>query len=353
MPPIERTELACGHSISRVIKGSWQLAGGHGAVDEPHALDDMRRFVDAGITTFDCADIYTGVEDLIGRFLAQSRRAIQTGEMAPVEVHTKCVPDLDRLSTLQRADVAATVDRSLCRLGVERLDLVQLHWWDYTVPGYVDAAGWLYDLVERGKVRHVGVTNFDAEHLREILEAGIPIVSNQVQYSVLDRRPEPDLVNLCLERHVALLAYGTVAGGLLSSRYVGAPEPTPPYETRSLTKYKLIVEEFGGWNLFQSLLQTLSAIGGRHDVSLSAVATRYVLEKPSVAAVIVGARHTGHLADLARLPSIRLDSADRAAIDAVLGRARGPNGPVYGLERIRDGVHGAIMRYNLQREEPA
>ena len=348
MPGIERIDLAPGYSISRVVKGSWQLAGGHGRVDTAGALADMRRFVDAGVTTFDCADIYTGVEEIIGRFLRQSRNAIRTGDMSPVEVHTKCVPDLDRLPRLRRADVDATVDRSLRRLGVERLDLVQLHWWDYDIRGYVDAAGWLHDLERRGKIRHVGATNFDAEHLLEIVREGIPVVSNQVQYSVLDRRPESELTAVCRECGVSLLCYGTVAGGLLSNRYVSAAEPIPPYENRSLTKYKLIVDEFGDWDLFQSLLVALRSIADRHGVSLSSVASRYVLERPSVAAVIVGARHAGHLSDLAGLSSFSLDAADLKAIDTVLRCARGPKGSVYGLERIRDGAHGAIMRYNLQ-----
>lgn len=352
LPGIERIELAPGYSISRVMKGSWQLAGGHGDMDVAGAVADMRRFVEAGITTFDCADIYTGVEELIGAFLRVSRDAVRSGEVPPIQVHTKCVPDLDRLPTLSRLDVEATVDRSLRRLGVEQLDLVQLHWWDYSIPGYVDAAQWLHDLEKRGKVRHLGVTNFDVPHLEEILDAGIPVLSNQVQYSLLDRRPEPEMASFCRTHGISLLCYGTVAGGLLSDRYLGAAEPSPPYENRSLTKYKLIVDEFGDWRLFQSLLETVRAIADRHGVSLSAVASRYVLEKPAVAAVIVGARNDRHVSDIAGLCSFRFDAADFAALGDVLRRARGPKGPVYGLERIRDGAHGAIMRYNLQKETP-
>ncbi len=185
-----------------------------------------------------------------------------------------------------------------------------------------------------------------------ILHEGIPVVSNQVQYSVLDRRPELEMADFCKARGISLLCYGTVAGGLLSDRYVGAAEPSPPYENRSLTKYKLIVDEFGDWRLFQSLLGALQAIADRHEVSLSAVASRYVLEKPAVAAVIVGARHAHHLSDIAGLCSFHLDAADIALVDGVLRHARGPKGAVYGLERIRDGAHGAIMRYNLQEEAP-
>ena len=179
-----RIELQPGYSISRVIKGGWQLAGGHGAVDEKQAIRDMEAFVDAGITTFDCADIYTGVEELIGKFVKQNNQ---------VQIHTKYVPDLDELRGITKAYTQKIIDRSLVRLGVERLDLVQFHWWDYSVPRYVDAALHLVDLQKAGKIRHVGVTNFDGQRLRELINAGIPVVSNQVQYSVFDLRPEGDL----------------------------------------------------------------------------------------------------------------------------------------------------------------
>src|SRR5262245_66182149 len=116
---IPRVRLAAGYEISRLLKGGWQLAGGHGAVDAAAALDDMDRFVDAGITTFDCADIYTGVEALIGEWV--KRRRAQGGSM-PVQVHTKYVPDLDRLATHSRADVVRGIDRSLARLGGDRPD---------------------------------------------------------------------------------------------------------------------------------------------------------------------------------------------------------------------------------------
>jgi len=121
MTPIPGTELATGYRISRILKGGWQLAGGHGAVDRAAALDDMARFVDAGVTTFDCADIYTGVEELIGEFIRTR------GPGPELQIHTKYVPDIDTLPVLTKADVNRAIDRSLQRLGVERLDLVQFH----------------------------------------------------------------------------------------------------------------------------------------------------------------------------------------------------------------------------------
>jgi aryl-alcohol dehydrogenase-like predicted oxidoreductase len=338
---IPRIEIAPGYGISRVLKGGWQLAGGHGAIDQAKALDDMARFVDAGVTTFDCADIYTGVEELIGQFLRGRRSG------PSIQVHTKYVPDLDTLGSVTRAQVSAAVERSLTRLGVERLDLVQFHWWDYAVPRYVEVAGWLDDCRRAGKVANLGVTNFDTPRLRELVDAGIPIVSHQVQYSVLDRRPAAAMTALCEQAGIQLLCYGGVAGGFLSSRYLDQPAPAEPLENRSLVKYRLIVEEYGGWDRFQELLRALHAVATRHAVTISTVALRWVLDQPRVAGVIVGARHAGHLDDLRRIPALALAPADRDVIAAALAGAAGPSGDVYSLERAPGGVHGSIMRYTL------
>ena len=224
---LPRVRLAPGYTISCLLKGGWQLAGGHGAVDPADALSDMDRFVDAGMTTFDCADIYTGVEALIGEWL---KRRGARGGARPVQVHTKYVPDLDQLSTHSRADVTRGIDRSLARLGVACLDLVQLHWWDYGVPGYVEAAAWLDDLRRAGKIRNVGLTNFDQQRLSEVIAAGIPISAHQVQYSVLDRRPAEGMAALCADHGIGLLCYGALAGGFFSNRYLGRSAPTPPLE---------------------------------------------------------------------------------------------------------------------------
>jgi aryl-alcohol dehydrogenase-like predicted oxidoreductase len=344
---MERFHLTSEYSISRVIMGGWQMAGGHGAIEREQALVTLRAYAEKGITTFDCADIYTGVESLIGDFIRRNRDAMRNGSLPEIQVHTKYVPDLDSLSTLSRQDVQATIDRSLTRLGVERLDLVQFHWWDYDIPGYVEAALHLDALRQAGKIRHIGLTNFDAARLAEIWEAGVPVVSNQVQYSVLDHRPERGMVEFCESHGLRLLCYGTVAGGFLSERYLGVAEPTPPFENRSLTKYKLIIDEFGGWELFQQLLGTMDEIAQRNGVGIAAVATRYVLQKRGVGAAIVGARHVRHLSETLRLSSFVLSETDLSAIGKITGQSKGPVGDIYGLERIKGGKHAAIMKYDL------
>jgi aryl-alcohol dehydrogenase-like predicted oxidoreductase len=345
MSAIPRIELAPGYTISRVLKGGWQLAGGHGPVEEAAALDDMDRFVEAGVTTFDCADIYTGVEALIGEW--RKRRKGIAG--AGVQVHTKYVPDLDRLPTHSRADVARGVDRSLARLGVERLDLVQLHWWDCDVPGYVDAAVWLDELRRAGKIRHVGLTNFDRRRLSEIVAGGAAITSHQVQYSVLDRRPAAGLAAQCARDGIGLLCYGAVAGGFLSERYLGEPDPLPPLENRSLVKYRLIIDEFGGWDRFQEMLAALGRIAARHQATIGAVAIRWVLDQTGVSGVIVGARHARHLGQIRKACKLELDDEDRTEIARVQSASAGPDGDVYALERVKGGRHASIMKYGLQK----
>lgn len=341
---IPRTVLAPGYSISKVIKGGWHLAGDHGPVDRDRALADMAAFVEAGITAFDCADIYTGVEELIGAFRrAYPRHAKQ------LQIHTKFVPDLSELASVDRLYVEAIIDRSLLRLGVERIDLVQFHWWDYQMPRYVEIALELERLQRAGKIAHIGVTNFDVPRLRELIGAGIPILSHQLQYSLLDSRPEAGMAELCRVHDIAFLCYGTVAGGFLSDRWLGQPEPEAPFENRSLIKYKLIIDDFGGWPLFQELLACLRQIASKHATDIATVATRAMLDRPQVAAAIVGATSTAHLAAHMAIGTLVPDEDDRRALAAIMQRKSGPQGDVYALERDRDGPHGQIMKYDLNK----
>jgi len=347
--PIPRIELRPGYSISRILMGGWQLAGGHGPVDRDEAVESMLSFVKAGITTFDCADIYAGVEEIIGEFIRRQKSAFSSGNLPRIQVHTKYVPDLEALPTLTKTYTQAIIDRSLKRLGLERLDMVQFHWWDYTIPSYVETASHLLELQREGKIRYIGTTNFDAPHLEEILEVGIPVVSNQIQYSVLDHRPEKMMQPLASKHKFSLLCYGTIAGGFLSERWLGTPEPPESMENRSLTKYRLIIEEFGGYELFQKILAILKEIAEKHGVGIAEVASRYILQKPAVAGIIIGARNARHLERLKNIDSFKLDPADVRKIHSLVDRAWGPTGPVFGLERDRSGPHGKIMNYNLNK----
>jgi aryl-alcohol dehydrogenase-like predicted oxidoreductase len=345
----EEIELSPGYRISRVVRGGWQLAGGHGPIDRNKVVADLLVSCEEDLCTFDCADIYTGVEDLLGQLRTAVIRRGATDLLARIKIHTKFVPDLHLLPTLTKADVYNAIDRSLRRLRMERLDLVQLHWWDYELGNYVEAAQWLKELQQEGKITLIGGTNFDTSHTKELLKAGIPLTSMQVQYSLLDARPDHGLTELCKSQRVHLLCYGTVAGGFLSDAWLGRSEPFAPFENRSLTKYKLVVEEFGGWALLQELLRTLRSIADDHGVDIATVASRALLERPQVSAVIVGARNLKHLAANLAILDLRLSAQDLARIDNMLRQRRGPKGDVFTLERDRSGPHGSIMKYDLNR----
>ena len=344
---VETIDLRPGYEISRVIKGGWQLAGDHGPVDRSESVRDMEAFLDAGITTYDCADIYVGVEEMIGDFIADVRRRRGAEVASRARVHTKLVPDLGLLERVQPADIEAIIDRSLKRLQIEQLHLVQYFWWDLALGDPMIGMETLMRCQEKGKVAHIGVTNWDVAETQPFLDAGAELVSTQVQYSLLDRRPENGLTDWAAANGLKLLCYGTLAGGFLTENWLGKPDPGFAFENRSLIKYRLIIDELGPWEVFQRLLGILKSIGGKHGVSLSSVATRWVLDRPQVGAAIVGARTARHLPLTLEVFDFWLDDADRAAIDGLLEGASGPEGPVFGLERDRSGRHGQIMKYNL------
>jgi aryl-alcohol dehydrogenase-like predicted oxidoreductase len=346
-----RTELAPGYSICRLIVGGWQLSAGH-RTDAPAADEAVERLVELaelGLDTFDCADIYTGVEELLGRFLARWRTT-SVGSR-PIRIHTKLVPDLGVLPRVDRRYVEGIVDRSLLRLGVETLDLVQFYWWNFEVGEWLEAVRCLADLQRAGKVRHIGATNFTASEIGTMeREVGIKVISDQVQYSALDHRPEAGLADHCIGTGTRLLCYGALAGGFLTDMWRAMSEPGGPPSNRSLTKYRLIIEEFGGWEAYQALLGELSAIGQEKGVSAAAVALRYVLDRPAVAATMVGFSSTERMRANLRALEVDLTEDDTERIRRHSVLAPGPSGDVFGLERDREGPHGRVMRYDLNAE---
>jgi len=230
---------------------------------------------------------------------------------------------------------------------MERLDLVQFHWWDFSIPRYVETALELERLRRAGKIRCLGLTNFGVPHMLELVTAGVPIVSNQIQYSLVDDRANHGMVDSCSAHDISLLCYGTVCGGFLSERWLGRPAPAPPLRNRSLVKYRLIIDEFGGWESFQMLLTALHGVAMKRATDIASVATRVILDRERVAAAIVGAVDTSHLSAHARIGDLQLDDDDRRIIEAVTRQGRGPAGDIYELERDRSGVHGRIMKYDL------
>lgn len=322
LPQSSRFDLAPGLEICRVLNGLWQVSGGHGRIEPELAVEDMFRYIDSGFTTWDLADHYGPAEDFIGEFRRRLKAQRGSEALSAVQALTKWVP---RPGAMDRGWVEQNVDKALRRMDTETLDLLQFHWWDYGDERYLEALGHLSDLRDQGKIRHLGLTNFDTDHLQKIIEAGIPVTSNQVQYSLIDRRPDVRMAPYCQQNGVHLLAYGTVAGGLLSQRYAGQPEPArADLNTSSLGKYKQMQSAWGSWELFQKLLATLGDIARRHNVSVPNIAVGYILDRPAVAGVIVGARLgvAEHRQDNSRVFDFALAEDDLARIESVLQDSR-------------------------------
>jgi len=295
----------------------WQVAGGHGYIDHELAIADMMKYHDAGFTTWDLADIYGPAEDIIGQFRRRLLALKGKEELDRIQALTKWVPQPGKIT---RSIVNENIERSLRRMGANSLDLLQFHWWNYNNPYYMDALKYLSDLRDEGIIKHIGLTNFDTERMQIILDSGLQIVSNQVQYSIIDRRPEVKMIPFCLEHNISLLAYGSLCGGLMSERYLGRVQPTTAeLNTLSLRKYKQMIDAWGGWNLFQELLSTLKRIAQKHNVSIPNVATRYILAKSAVAGVIIGVRLgiVNHINNNVQAFNFFLEKSDCDVIDAV------------------------------------
>jgi aryl-alcohol dehydrogenase-like predicted oxidoreductase len=310
--PIEKTLLG-NLEICRILNGMWQVAGGHGQIDSESAVNDMEKYQDLGFTTWDLADIYGPAESLIGKFRDKVGNNFQA--------LTKFVPNPGPMSN---SIVSYYIDQSLEKMKTDCIDLLQFHWWDYSDSSYLDAMNNLSKLQNEGKIKHIGLTNFDTERVKIIKEHGHNIVSNQVQYSILDQRPDKLMAPFFAKHGIKILSYGTLLGGFFSEKYLGVDEPhRGNLTTSSLQKYKNMIDVWGGWQLFQELLFVMDSIAKKHNCSIANVATRFVLDKPQVAGVIIGTRLgiAEHREDNAKVFDVKLDIQDISLIDSITAKS--------------------------------
>ncbi len=312
-----KTSLKGRIPIRRLVTGLWQMADqerGGKTFDLDKAAEALIAYARAGFDTFDMADHYGSAEIVAGMVHKAMRDAGDT----PPTILTKWCPALGEMDA---GTVRKGVETALERLQLDSIDVMQFHWWRYENPQYIDALEHMMRLREEGLIREIGLTNFDALHLQLLLKNGIDIVSNQVCFSLLDRRAAHDLSRIALENDVAILAFGTLAGGFLSKRWLGEAEPDniPDW---SRMKYKRYIDAAGGWAAYQNLLRTLDDIANKHEVSLTNIATAWVLDHRAVRATIIGARLTEseHRADNLRALGVSLDADDHAAIEAATSR---------------------------------
>ena len=304
-------ELAPGLKISRIVTGLWQIADmeRHGKILDPLETSvHMKSYADTGFTSFDMADHYGSSEIIAGTF----KNNYQLKDN--VKLFTKWVPKPGKIN---RTDVKEAVKTALNRMQQSSIDLMQFHAWHYPDPSWLDGLFYLKELKEEGLIKHIGVTNFDSAHLNIALATGIPIVSNQICHSLIDQRANKEMVNICNQYGAKILAFGTLAGGFLTGKWLNKPEPSfTDLSTWSEMKYKRFIDAAGGWDIYQHLLKTVKQVADKHNVSIANISSRYILENPAVASIIIGARlgQSEHIDENKRVLNIDLDLEDLTSI---------------------------------------
>ena len=288
-----QSKLSSDLKISRIITGLWQMADIEREEDiDPKAYSEkIIPYVEAGLTTFDMADHYGSSELIVGEYNINN-------STSDVQLLTKWVP---KPGKVDKQSVSDAVQLALDRMKQTSIDLMQYHAWHYPDPSWLDALFYLTELKQEGLIKNIGVTNFDAAHLRVACASGIPIVSNQFSHSLIDQRANSSkIIDVCNEYGIKLLAYGVVMGGFLTNKWLNKNEPKPEnLKTWSEMKYKRFIDESGGWDAYQNLLNVVNQIAQNNDVSIANICSRYILENPLVAGIIIGARlgENNHIKD--------------------------------------------------------
>ena len=212
---VQTYKLAKNLEISRAITGLWQIADMEkdgNTLDPVRTAQFMAPYADAGLNTFDMADHYGSAEIIAGTFKKN------LGEGTKTKLLTKWVP---KPGPVSREQVREAVQARLDRLQTKKVDLLQYHAWKFSNPYWLDALIYLQELKEEGLIRAIGTTNFDTAHLRIAKSSGVDLVSNQISYSLVDRRGGGQMADFCADNGIAILAYGTLCGGFISKKWIG------------------------------------------------------------------------------------------------------------------------------------
>ncbi len=307
-----------GLKISEITYGNWLTHGSQ--VENDTATACVRAALEAGITTFDTADVYanTKAETVLGDALKGERRQ-------SLEIFTKVYfptgPRGHNDTGLSRKHILESIDGSLTRLQTDYVDLYQAHRYDHETP-LEETMQAFADVVRQGKALYIGVSEWSAPQLRAgaalAKELGIQLISNQPQYSALYRVIEAEVVPTSVELGISQIVWSPIAQGVLTGKYLpGQPAPAGSRAT----------DEKGGANTVKSYLgddvlaavQALAPIAAELELSMAQLAVAWVLQNPNVAAAIIGASRPEQVVENVKASGVVIPAGLMTRIDEVLG----------------------------------
>ena len=309
-----------GLKITEIAYGNWLTHGSQ--VEEDRALACVRAALDAGITTFDTADVYanTRAETVLGAALAGERR---DGLEIFTKVYFPTGPKTKNDHGLSRKHIMASIDGSLQRLQTDYVDLYQAHRFDYDTP-LEETMEAFAAVVHAGKAHYIGVSEWRAEELRRghelARELKIPFVSNQPQYNMLWRVIESEVVPTCEELGIGQIVWSPIAQGVLTGKYL--PGQAPPEGSRA-------TDQQGGANMIKRWLdddllarvQQLKPLAEEAGLTQAQLAVAWTLQNPNVSAAIIGASRPEQVQEAVGAAGVRLEDELLRRIDEVLGDA--------------------------------
>ena len=328
-------------SISRLILGTWQFVDNHASSCADYT-SILSAYINAGVSTITTANIYPGVEAKIGDYLKSQRSDHASGELIKPQIMTIFTAMPNQLHDFTEEDILAAVDGALERLQIEKIDLIQFFCWAMPDKIAIKVGRALTKAVELGKIAALGAVNMSTNTLEALINEGIHIVSNQVPYSILDRRAESKMMPFCQKHDIALLTYGTLCGGFLSEKYLGQSQAA---DNLSLQKYQATIDAIGGWDVFQSVLERLCDLASSLNVSVSQLVSAYVLEQPMVASIILGAHNTKHLESSLAILDIKLSKDNIEKINAIISELKAMPGDIYESEIERELTTGRLKPF--------
>ena len=299
--------------VSEICLGTWTTFGG--SLDDDAAIGLVEAAFEQGVNFFDTANVYSEgrSEEVLGRALAERPR---DSFVVATKVYGE-MPNGDR--GLSREQVLKQIDASLARLRLDHVDLYQCHSWDDEVP-VEETLGALTEVVDAGKARYIGVSNWSGEQIRGAVELACErgfakIVSSQPEYSLLHREPEEDVIPASRENGVSQIVYSPLAQGVLSGKY----RPGTPYaeDTRAAARGDGFMARFLADDVLERV-QRLGPIADGLGITTAQLALAWVLREPNVASAIVGASRPEQLRDNAAASGVDLDEATVRAIEGAL-----------------------------------